>query len=353
MFRLMLLLVAGALGLQGTSQPDIIAYTPRLLVDMPGAGQGMDLPGDLVLITPEGEKVAYLPTDAYDPAGLSWSANGTTIAITSPDALHIFDPDLHPVRLQAPAGERVGFNAVSDDGRTIVYTTRTENVYVFRLHAYDTHTGQTTQLTPNDLNVWGTVDWHDSDLLFTAVDLLTDTVALYQVNADGSELVNLTQGHIPDTYNVLSPVWDGETVAFTAGEHAQNLHLYLMDADGSHLRQITKVPGRQIPLTSFFGGRLVYAAVTEDPRSPSRQSAATLYLLDTITGLSTELTTAETIGGVDWSPDGTEIVYSPGTWGETADICIITLATLQERCLGVVAHWLAQPLWRQVSRPNP
>ena len=65
---------------------------------------------------------------------------------------------------------------------------------------------------------------------------------IYAMNADGTDVVRLTDNSIHDEGPVWSP--DGERIAFTSGPEDLDGDIWVMDADGSDRMQITDIPGR-------------------------------------------------------------------------------------------------------------
>ncbi len=63
------------------------------------------------------------------------------------------------------------------------------------------------------------------------------------MQADGSDPHNLTQRANANDYR---PVWspDGRQIAFDSWDDTGNRDIYLMDADGGHLYNLTQDPGR-------------------------------------------------------------------------------------------------------------
>jgi len=136
----------------------------------------------------------------------------------------------------------------------------------------------------------------------------TGNVEIYRMRADGSDLVRLT-----DTGRLASwPSWSpsGEQVAFVGlvdrGGDEGDREVFVMDADGSNLRQVTDRPGRDTSAPSWSpdGSRL---AVVFDDGDDIWQ----IGVVDLATGELTPLTS-----GPDphrwpaWSPDGEALVFT-------------------------------------------
>jgi TolB protein len=138
----------------------------------------------------------------------------------------------------------------------------------------------------------------------------TGAIDIYVMNADGAGLVNLTDH---PAYDVL-PAWapDGRRLAFmsTRGFELGSVgpfpgHLYVVDADGGNLQQITRTP-----LTSSLGPQ----DWTPDGRgillSRRVDGSLDLFLLNVATGEEARLTSdpANEYGGA-FSHDGSLIAF--------------------------------------------
>ncbi|GAK58088.1 WD40-like Beta Propeller [Candidatus Vecturithrix granuli] len=126
-------------------------------------------------------------------------------------------------------------------------------------------------------------------------------VDIYVMNADGSDLVQLTHDKSDDEYPVWSP--DGQQIAFKSNRNG-NFDIYVMDADGSNQRQITNDPANdEDPAWSPDGTRIVFHS--------DRKGSMEVFVMNADGSDVTQLT--DTIGknGIPaWSPDGTRIAYT-------------------------------------------
>lgn len=136
---------------------------------------------------------------------------------------------------------------------------------------------------------------------------------IYAMNADGSQLVRLTDHPAFDAQARWSP--DGRRIAFTSSRDSvlvQNRwqtkpQVYLMNADGSRQRRLTNMPyGAGTPDWSPDGRRLAFVGPQQGPDSPLG-----IYVIDAdgsnpvlVTGLN-----GWSDFGPRWSPDGRRIAF--------------------------------------------
>lgn len=102
--------------------------------------------------------------------------------------------------------------------------------------------------------------------------------------------------------NSWSP--DGETIALFI-EKDKKRDLFLADADGTNLRPLTATPDQNEHDAHFSsdGTKLAFAVVMED--------GSALDVMDLVSGeIKRYVTSTEYLYGLDWSPDGSKIVYT-------------------------------------------
>ena len=157
---------------------------------------------------------------------------------------------------------------------------------------------------------------------------------LYTINKDGSELTKLTDG----PGDVYSAAWspDGRQVAFIAGtdDGRRPIFLYSMNADGSNIKQLTFLDfaySYRDPSWSPDGNGIVFSS---NPPSEERAENPnySLFILELENNKIQQLTKDDPLRwrqylGADWSPDGKQLVaYAKDTWSRTSyGIQIISL----------------------------
>jgi Tol biopolymer transport system component len=133
------------------------------------------------------------------------------------------------------------------------------------------------------------------------------------MNADGTGVSRLTQDDATDNY---APAWspDGRRIVFVSRPkgHETGSDIYLMDADGSDLRQLTRTAAREErPAWSPDGARILFAS--------DRDGGFQLYTMDADGGNQTRVTSGPGQSwSPAWSPDGRRIAFVSDREGSAA-----------------------------------
>jgi Tol biopolymer transport system component len=124
---------------------------------------------------------------------------------------------------------------------------------------------------------------------------------IYVMNADGSEVLRLTDKRGQDGWPVWSP--DGQRIAFISGGYDEDRDLYVVNADGSGLTNLTGGRGDNWgPAWSPDGQRILFVS--------NRDGDDEIYVMDADGSGLTNLTNSRNDDwGSSWSPDGQRILF--------------------------------------------
>jgi Tol biopolymer transport system component len=145
---------------------------------------------------------------------------------------------------------------------------------------------------------------------------------IYTIQPDGSGQTNITNDPANDSYPFWSP--DGRHIAFES-DRAGSSQIYLMDADGSNVQQLTEGEGDYSLDANGFspwspdGSKLIVSNM------PSGGKTFDLHILDIATKITTPLTAepGEYILS-SWSSDGTHIAFIASQTGRfAADLFVV------------------------------
>jgi len=145
---------------------------------------------------------------------------------------------------------------------------------------------------------------------------------IYVVNSDGSDLTRLTSGVGNNVYPAFSP--NGRKIVFTSNRTGTS-QVWLMNADGSHQRQLTfdPQPKDQVPDWSPDGSKIAYLADTHGIADIVNPSWGDIWVMNAAGHNQRQLTSGASWYGTAWSPDGTRIA--------TIDIPTRTIYTVNAR----------------------
>ncbi len=237
-------------------------------VDPNGCGPGCET-DDIWVVTSDGKTLARV---AYDPEGKGcfshgrgaggicrnapgWAPDGKRIAFTCESqpkgqrtcVVNADGSGLHELKQTPDAGEEDVWPQWSPDGRRLVVQRQLENrraVFVI-----DADGGDPRRLTPWSLR-GGEPDWSPDGrrIVFTSNEDGPSNVSanLYTVRSDGTGLTQLTHargGHVQYLSASFSPDGKWLTVSRAPGSGKKgNADVYVMQADGTGLRQVTRAP---------------------------------------------------------------------------------------------------------------
>lgn len=183
---------------------------------------------DIYVMDADGSNLVRLTTNPQGENRPTWSPDGSRLAYEGPGGIWVVDADGSDAHLVVAGGGH--YASWSPDGRLIAFADRAIMVV-----APD---GSGLRTLVHDENAYE-VAWSPdgSKLLFTCVR------DICMVDADGSGLVNLTEGP-RDTYE-RGADWspDGSEIVFASDRAGDGtMRLYVMDADGSDVRELANDP---------------------------------------------------------------------------------------------------------------
>jgi Tol biopolymer transport system component len=142
---------------------------------------------------------------------------------------------------------------------------------------------------------------------------------IYKMNTDGSGLTKLTKnlsnytGHYTFAESQLNWSSDGHRIAFWLGNYPKQ-QIYIINADGTNLKNLTKNQNNQVYNTSLaWSPDNTYIAYYYDQPGDRNGKQQDIYLLDIRNGTTKNLTNNP--GKYDifsWSPDGKQIAFVSG-----------------------------------------
>jgi Tol biopolymer transport system component len=221
---------------------------------------------EIYAMNPDGSSPTRLTTSPGRDANPDWSPGGLRLAFAS----YRDDPTNSVARIYVmnadgssqvaltddPAGD--GDPEWSPDGTLIAFTRSESAGDIWVMNADGSNERQLTTNAADDFNT----SWSSDGERIAFTSERDGDFDIFIMNADGANQVNLTHAAGIDLSPSFSP--DGKYIAFQANRQDGDgtSHIYIMQANGSHLRQLTTGAPDFIPTWSPDGKRIAFNRAT-------------------------------------------------------------------------------------------
>ncbi|MFL5243050.1 MAG: DPP IV N-terminal domain-containing protein [Gemmataceae bacterium] len=261
-----LLLSLGLCGFLGALLAAPAAVQPKILFPIKRSNTSFEIN----LMDADGTDANKLTDSKVFNTFPAWSPNGKPISFCryeegQPSAIWIMDADGKNAKPLTKGPDRAP--AWSPDGKTIAFSHNGE------IHVMDADGGNQINLTRNEtFDVDASWSPDGKQIAFSS-SRSGEGFKIYVMDADGENVTEISK-----TGNILGfsfPAWspDGKKIAY-AEQDGTNLEIFLCDPDGENAKQLTKL-----------GGKCTYAAWSPDGkqllfRRLENDVAGALYLMD-------------------------------------------------------------------------
>ena len=218
----------------------------------------------------------------------------------------------------------------------IVFNSQRDGKY--EIYRMDSDGSNVTRLTFNEA-IDGAAAWspNGQQIVFRSYRDGERNSEIYVMDADGQNQRRLTHHRGIDSQPDWSP--DGSQIVFTSTRNAdanQRLNIFVMDANGGNVRQVTRMGFASSPYWSPDGKHILFEAVTDSGRE--------VYMVDADGRNRWKVSSPNIQVGMfayGWSPDGKKILYmESGSKVNDATLIIATLNPTRQE----VIHFDRVPL---------
>jgi len=232
--------------------------------------------GDIFVMPPIGLPQVQLTTARPDDAQSAWSPDGKRIAFKSRrngnNELFVMNPDgSDQTRLTNSFRVSEGQPAWSPDGTRLLYRQTpdnpiTQNADIWQIDVDPAAPNARPVLERTGDERYPSYSPDGTKILFRGDQDLIDHSGdeeLYVMNADGTDIVQLTHNDVFDSAPAFSP--DGTKIAFESARDSGDplaLDIYVMNADGTDVRRLTTDPAHdEGPIFSPDGTKIAFASL--------------------------------------------------------------------------------------------
>jgi Tol biopolymer transport system component len=275
---------------------------------------------------PDGRHIVFTTSDRHTSSLWSVAIDGSELVRFPGPHLYVYDP------VFSPDGERLYYSAVAETGHFGLWMVPIADGRpggdAERLVDLAFGTGRHLALSPDGRRL--------------AYSSLQMTSNLHAVPAAGGEPRALTVEAGRNARPIFSP--DGSRIAFERWRPGSNADVWVMDADGGNVRQLTSHPAVDTVANWMPDGQTLLF------RS-DRSGRATLWSHDLRTGKEAEVRSVEQ--DLDWprlSPDGGTVAFNSRSGGGAINVWLVALSGGPALQLTYDSQSVAFPAWSPDGR---
>ncbi len=212
----------------------------------------------------DGKKLVFISMLSGKEQLFTMDADGKNIAqLTRDDADHedpAWSPDGKKIAFVMITKERTSIAVMNADGSNVDVLTPKEHSTIHPNWSADSKhvdlaTKKITPVITGGINTYGSWSPDMKQIAFRKI-IGEENSEVFLANADGSNLRNLSNNPFFDGWPAWSP--DGKKIAFASNRRSHGYQIFVMDADGANVRLIANTEGRGTAPRWSPDGKTIY-----------------------------------------------------------------------------------------------